>query len=52
MSILDAFGKLVQQLPVNSEEQIQVDVQHLATGIYSIQIRLGENLRNFRFVKR
>lgn len=51
LEIVDVHGRIIQQVRVNSEEQITVPIKELETGMYYIIIHIGANQHAKRFVK-
>jgi len=52
VSIFDVYGKVVTNLPVASQRQVQVKTENLPSGLYILRINLagGEVIAN-KFIK-
>ena len=52
ISVVDATGKLVKQLNSAAEQEVQLPVQDLKSGVYFVSLSDGERSETLRFVKR
>ena len=50
LSIVDVYGKLIEQYEINNQESFVITNKNKASGIYFLKIEEGEKLFNFKII--
>jgi hypothetical protein len=50
LSIVDVYGKLIEQHEINNQESFVITNKNKASGIYFLKIEAGDKLFNFKII--